>query len=36
MFNKGDQFDFENEILSFKSNINGFTKSLFDDFDVIS
>ena len=36
MFNKGDQFDFENEILSFKSNINGFTKSIFNDFDVIS
>ena len=26
-------FDFENEILSFKSNINGFTKSIFKDFD---
>jgi len=33
MFNKGDEFDFGNEILSFKSNINGFNKSIFNDFD---
>ena len=34
MFNKDNGFDFENEILSFKSNINGFTKSKFNDFDL--
>ena len=33
MPNNDNGFDFENEILSFKSNINGFTKSIFKDFD---
>ena len=27
MSNEGNEFDFENEILSFKSNVNDFTKS---------
>ena len=36
MPSKNNGFDFENEILSFKSNINGFTKSIFNDFDLIS
>ena len=36
MSSKNNGFDFENEILSFKSNINGFTKSIFNDFDLIS
>ena len=36
MSNEGNEFDFENEILSFKSNVNDFTKSIFNDFDSIS
>ena len=31
-----NEFNFDNEILSFKSNINGFTKSIFNDFDLVS
>ena len=36
MSNEGNEFDFENEILSFKSNVNDFTKSIFNDLDSIS
>ena len=36
MFSVDNEFYFDNEILSFKSNINGFTKSTFNDFDTIS
>tara|TARA_B100000073_G_scaffold346960_1_gene359805 strand:- start:49 stop:1422 length:1374 start_codon:yes stop_codon:yes gene_type:complete len=36
MSNEGNEFDFKNEILSFKSNVNDFTKSIFNDLDSIS
>ena len=36
MSNEGNEFDFENEILSFKSNVNDFTKSIYNDLDSIS
>ena len=36
MSNKDNEFDFENQILSFKSNVNDFTKSIFNDLDSIS
>ncbi len=36
MHNEGNEFDFKNEILSFKSNVNDFTKSIFNDLDSIS
>ena len=36
MSNEENEFDFENQILSFKSNVNDFTKSIFNDLDSIS
>ena len=36
MSNEENEFDFENQILSFKPNINDFTKSIFNDLDSIS
>ena len=36
MSDRGNKFDFENDILSFKSNIRGFTDTIFNDFDSIS
>ena len=36
MSNEGNEFDFKNEILSFKSHVNDFTKSIFNDLDSIS